>query len=113
MSILFTDAIQEQLPATDTTVYICPSTASYAKVTFANCTCEDATGDSITINIVQSGGSVAATNQYLQTKAVTAGETDSLPEIVGVILMPGDFVSATAANADRLNLKLSIQEVYN
>lgn len=112
MTVTYVDAVQEQLPATDTTVYTCPSSGvSSAHVVFANCTCEDATGDSITINVVQSGGSVAVTNQYLQAKTVAAGATDNLSEIIGLVLKPGDFISAVAANANRLNLKIGIKQL--
>jgi len=62
---------------------------------------------------VQSGHSVAVTNQYIQSKAVVAGGTEVLSEIVGVVLKPGDFISAIAANASRLNLKISIKEIFS
>lgn len=117
MTIVYVDAEEEQVPATDATVYTAPNSVSAAIITHAVVCCEDATGDSITVNIVQAGGSVAVTNQYIQTKAVAAGETVVLSELIGVVLKgtgtAGDFVSAVAANASRLNLKLSIKEIYN
>ena len=112
MSVLYEDKVLEQVPATDTTIYTAPSTLKSAHIIFANVTCEDAAGDSITVNIVQSGGSVAVTNQYLQSKAVVAGSTEMLSEIINVVLKPGDFISVIAATADRLNLKIGIKEIY-
>ena len=112
MTILYVDAVSEQLPATDTTIYTTPSTVESAHIISAVTCCEDSTGDSITVNIVQSAGSVAVTNQYIQTKAVAAGSTVVLSELVGLVLKPGDIVSAVAATADRLNLKIGIKEIY-
>ena len=112
MTILYKDEVSEQLPATDTTLYTAPSTVESAHIIGAVVCCEDATGDSITVNIVQSGGSVAVTNQYIQTKAVAAGATENLVDLVGLVLKPSDFISAVAATANRLNVKFAIKEIY-
>ena len=112
MTILYFDAVSEQLPATDTTLYTTPTTVESAHIISAVVCCEDATGDAITVNIVQNGGSVAVTNQYIQTKSVAAGVTATLSDLVGVVLKPGDVVSAVAATADRLNVKIGIKEIY-
>ncbi len=112
-SVIFTDAVQESLPAVDTTVYTCPDSAT-AQIIFGNCA--NSTGGAITLkaNIVQSGGSVATTNEYIPSgTSVTAGNTDPLAEIVGVILQPGDFVSAAASATPGLNFKIGIKEVYS
>jgi len=111
MTITYIDAVSEQLPAADTLLYTCPTSASSAHIIYANCTCEDAAGDTITVNIVKSGESVAITNEYLQAKGVAAGQTDNLGELINVVLKPGDFISATAATANRLNLKIGIKEI--
>lgn len=111
-TIRYADAVQEQLPATDTTVYTAPTNVKSAHIIFGNCTCEDATGDTLTVNLVQSGATAAVTNQYLSAKAIATGVSDSLSEIIGAVLMPGDFISAKAATADRLNLKFGIKEIY-
>lgn len=112
MTITYIDKVSEQVPATDTVLYACPSSGvSSAHIIYAQCTCEDAVGDSITVNIVQSGGSVAATNQYLQSKSIAAGASEILSELVGRVLKPGDFISVIAANADRLNLSVGIKEI--
>jgi hypothetical protein len=112
MTITYVDAVSEQLPATDTTIYTCPSSGvGSSHIIYANATCEDATGDDITINIVKSGGAVAVSNQYLQARAIAAGATEVLSEVIGAVLKPGDFISAKATTASRINLKLSIKEI--
>lgn len=112
MTIRYADAVQEQLPATDTTIYTCPTAAKSAHVIYGNCACEDATGTSFVVNIVQSGGSVAVTNQYIPLKSIASKEVDPLDELTGCVLMPGDFISAIATDASRLNFKIGIKEIY-
>lgn len=112
MSVGFTDVVSEQLPAADTLLYTAPANCKSAQIIYVNCTCEDAAGSSFSVNIVQSAGSVAVTNLYLKAKAVTAGATVNASELVGAVLMPGDFISAIAADASRLNLKIGIKEIY-
>ena len=113
MTISYVDVVSEQLPAADTTLYTAPSTVESAHIIAAVACCEDATGDSITVNIVQSGGSVAVSNQYLQAKSVAAGATEPLADLIGLVLKAGDFISATAATVDRLNVKFTIKEIYS
>ncbi len=111
MSIQYIDQVSEQLPATNTTIYTAPSTAKSAHIVFANCTNEDATATTITVNIVKSGGSVAATNEYISTLTIASKESNGLTNIINAVLKEGDFISATAADADRLNLKIGIKEI--
>lgn len=111
MTISYVDAVTEQVPASATTVYTCPSTVKSAQIIFANCTNEDASDTTLTVNIAQSGTSVAVTNQYFPSTTITAGTTNGVTSIVGAILNAGDFVSVTAGAADRLNFKLGIKEI--
>ena len=110
MTITYVDAVSEQLPATDTTIYSCPATASSAHIQFANATNEDAS-TTIVVNIVQSGGSVAVTNQYIPSTTITGTSSSGLTGIVNAVLKPGDFISAIAGAADSINLKLGIKEI--
>lgn|SRR3990167_3353726 len=112
MTILYEDAVSEQLPATDTTIYTCPATAKTAHIIFANATNEDAANTTVTVNIVQSGGSVAVTNRYIPPTTITAGTSDGLADIISCVLKPGDFISAVAGDASRINLKFGIKEIY-
>lgn len=111
MSTTNIDAVLEQVPGTDTTAYTAPTTVKYSQIIFGNCTNEDAVDTTLTVNIVQSGGSVAVTNRYFPPTTITAGTSDSLTSIVGAVLAPGDFISCVAGAASRLNLKLGIKEV--
>ncbi len=111
MTVRYDDAVQEQLPAINTLVYTCPSTAKSAQIIFGNCTNADTTDSTLTVNLVKSGDSAGVTNQYIDTKTIVAGDSDPLSEILGVTLLPGDFVSAIADVADRLNLKISIKVI--
>lgn len=108
VKVNYLDAGLEQIPAVDTLVYTVPSTASAAEILFANCNA--ITTDTLTVNIVKSGETVAATNQYITSKTITAGTPDLLTEITGCVLQTGDFISADAATASRLNLKISLKE---
>ena len=112
MTILYVDAVSETLPATDTTIYTCPTNAKSAHVIFGNATNSTVVAATIDINIVQEGGSATATNLYLDGKTVVANGTDGLSNIVGVVLKPGDFISAIAGTASAINLKLGIKEIY-
>ncbi len=111
MAISFTAAEIEQLATTPgATIYSAPANTT-AQVVFANCTNESATALTFTIHVVQSGGSLADTNIYLDAKTVGAGKSDFLPEIVGLILSAGDFIIAFGSAGSALNLKLGIKEI--
>lgn len=115
MSVNYVDVVSEQLPATDTTLYTCP-TGKTALITFALATCEDASGTALTVNIVQSGATAAVTNIHGYGNAsggaaISAGASEALSKIVGASFQPGDFLSCKAADANRLNLKFTIKEI--
>lgn len=113
MSIDYVDAIDEQIAATDTTLYTCPANARSSIITAGNCTNEDASAAELTLNIVKSGGSVAVTNEYVPATSLATKTTKNLTELVNLVLKPGDFISVKADVADRLNLKLALKEVYD
>lgn len=110
-TIRYVDSVWEQVTASSTTQYTAPANVESAHVIFAQCTNEDASDTTLTVNIVQSGGSVAVTNRYIAGKSIVAGVSEPL-DIVGAVLKPGDFISAIAGAADRLNLKIGIKEIY-
>jgi len=112
MTVRYEDAVSEQLPATYTTIYTTPSVAKSAHVIYGNCCNVTSSSSTVTINIVQNGAGATTTNAYVSEKAVTAGDSDPLAEIVGAVLKPGDFISAKAGNASRLNFKIGIKEIY-
>ncbi len=114
MTISYVDAVSEQLPDTDTTIYTCPVGASSAHIQFANVTNENAgAAATIIVNIVQSGGSVDVSNQYIPIKTIAISSTNGLTGIINAVLKTGDYISAIAGTATSLNLKIGIKEIYN
>ena len=111
MTIIYIDAVSEQLPATDTTIYTCPALTKSAHILYANCTNEDATATTVAINIVQSGEAVAVTNLYVAPTTVAAGQSGGVSGLINAVLKPGDFISGIAGDASRLNVKLGIKEI--
>jgi hypothetical protein len=111
MSVSFTAAEIEQLAVSPgATIYTAPANTT-SQVVFANCTNESTGALTFTIHVVQSGGSLADTNLYVDGKSVGAAKSDLVPEIVGLILSPGDFIIAFGSAANALNLKLGIKEI--
>ena len=115
MTIAYVDAVQEQVTASDVTIYIAPSASNFesAHIVYANCANEGIVDTELTINIVQSGDSAGVTNRYFPPKVVFAGRTDPLTRIVGAALKAGDFISSIGSLASNLNLKLTIKEIYS
>lgn len=114
MTILYIDVIQEQVTASNVTIYTTPSVSNFesAHIIYGNCANESATNTDLTINIVQSGGVVSAANRYLPPKTIFAGRTDPVAPLVGAVLKRGDFISSIGSLASNLNLKLTIKEIY-
>ncbi len=112
MTIRKVDAVLEQVPASATPVYTRPTAAKSATITYAACNNEDSTATTVTVNIVQSGGSVAVTNEYISAKSVASKTNVTLSEIVGRELGAGVSIHALAADASRLNLAIGILETY-
>lgn len=111
MPVTYLDAVSEQLPAADTTLYTCPSGVT-ALIVYGLVTCEDAVGTTITTNIVQSGGSAAVTNIHgYDAASIAAGASERLTKIEGACLHAGDFISCAAGAANSLNVKLTIKEI--
>ena len=111
MASPFTSVEIEQLAVTPgATIYTAPDNTT-AQVVFANCTNESASDATFTIHVVQSGGSLADTNIYVDAKALGAGKSDLIPEIVGMWLSAGDYIIAFGSIADAMNLRISIKEV--
>lgn len=67
-------------------------------------------GGTLTVNIVASGGSAAASNVKV-VKTLTSGESYTFPEVVGQILNPGDFISTLASGASDVVIRLSGREI--
>jgi hypothetical protein len=63
------------------------------KIVFAN---TDSSDRSVSVHLVPAGDPPAPANLLVKEKPVYAGETVGLPEIVGLILNPGDSLQAFA-----------------
>jgi hypothetical protein len=73
------------------------TTTVVKRALFSNTT---ATTQTITVNVVTSGGSSSVSNQVINARAVAPGETYVSPELAGVVLGAGDFIQAlSSANA--------------
>lgn len=114
MTVLYIDVVQEQVTASDVTLYTASSASNFesAHIFFGNCTNEGTVNTELTINIVQSGGAVAVTNRYFPPKVIFAGRSDPLTPLIGVVLKSGDFINSIGSLASNLNLKLTIKEIY-
>lgn len=62
---------------------------------------------SLSVNLVPSGGSTGDSNLTVKTKTLQPGETYTFPEIVGHILVSGDFISTLASAATSINIRVS------
>lgn len=112
MSVVFTTAQSEALPAADTVIYVCPSNAKSAMIIGGSCNNSTGVSADLTTNIVLSAESVAVTNEYITDATILMVESNPLLEIVGKVLLPGDFISAIAGTAASLNFKISIKEIF-
>lgn len=70
-----------------------------------------ASAATLAINIVASGGSASTSNVILQTKSIAPGECYLCPEIVGQILLTGDFVSTLGGTASAIVIRASGRQV--
>ena len=111
MASSFKSAEIEQLAVTPGATIYTAGTNVTSVVTFANCTNESTASATFTIHVVQSGGSLADTNIYVDAKPIGPGKTSLIPELLGCILNEGDFIIAFGSAASALNLKLGIKEI--
>ena len=114
MTIKYIDVPQEQVTAAEVPIYTAPTATNFesAHIIYGNCSNVSATDTELTVNIVQNGGSAAVTNRYFLPKVIFAGQADPLTPLIGITLKAGDFIVTIADTASRLNLKISIKEVY-
>jgi hypothetical protein len=65
----------------------------------------------ISVNLVTSGSTPAASNLILDTRAIAPDETYTCPELVGQALEPGGFISTIASAATSLTIRASGREI--
>jgi len=111
MAVSYKSAEIEQLAVTPgATIYTAPANTT-SQVVYALCTNASASAATFSIHLVQSGGSLAATNLYVDAKPVAIDGSDTIPEIVGAILNAGDFIIAFGSAGTALNLKVGVKEI--
>lgn len=91
-----------QLTTSDVTQYTSAAN-TYTTVTRAVFTNVNTVAVTLTVNVVRSGGSAGATNTVIAAYPLSAGEAYVASELAGLILSPGDFISAKAGTATSIN----------
>lgn len=66
---------------------------------------------SISVNLVNSGGSASDANLVIDARTIAPGETYTCPELIGQILEAGQFISTLASAATALTIRASGREV--
>lgn len=100
----------KQAEGVQTTQYTAPASTRTIidKMTATNTTAGAVT---LSVNLVASGGAAAAGNLIVSAQSIAAGTSYLLPEVVGHILNPGDFVSTLAGAAASITIRISGREV--
>lgn len=97
--------VSQQLTAAEVTQYTCPASSS-AKLAAATVVNTSAAPATVALSIVKSGGAAGAANR-VATFTLAAGDSNTVSELAGHFLGPGDFVSAIAGTAAAITLVLS------
>ena len=66
---------------------------------------------SISVNIVTASDTAGNQNLIVKTKTLQPAETYTFPEIVGVALAPGGFISTLASAATSINIRSNGREI--
>jgi hypothetical protein len=67
--------------------------------------------ETISVNLVTSGGLPDIANLILDTRAIAPDETYTCPELVGQVLEPGSYISTIASAAASLTIRASGREI--
>lgn len=78
------------------------------KFTATNTSAANAT---ISVNIIQSGGSAGNSNLIVDAREIAPGETYTMPELVGQVLDPSAFISTIASSATAITIRASGREI--
>jgi hypothetical protein len=65
----------------------------------------------ISVNLVNFGGTASANNLVIAARAVAPGETYLCPELIGHVLDAGQFISTLASAAGSLTIRCSGREI--
>jgi hypothetical protein len=78
------------------------------KMTVTNTSANNVT---ISVNLVNFGGSAAADNLVVDARTIAPGETYTCPELVGQALEAGQFISTLASATTSLTIRCSGREI--
>lgn len=96
----------ENAQTTQYTAVNCTAIVDKASVT--NTTAGNVT---FSLNVVTSAGAAGAANLVVNLRSIAPKETYLLPELVGQVLLAGDFISTIAGAATSLTLRVSGREI--
>jgi hypothetical protein len=96
--------------ATDNVEYTAP-TATHTIIDKFTATNITGSSQTLTINLIPSGGSVATANIITNALSIAAGATVDVTDVKNHILNPGDAISAKCGNASALVIRSSGREV--
>lgn len=65
----------------------------------------------LTIDLVDSGGTAGVTERVISARSIAAGETYTCPEVVGHVLNAGDTIQGLAGSAASLTIRASGRQV--
>lgn len=65
----------------------------------------------ISVNLVNFGGSAAAANLVIDARTIAPDETYTCPELIGQVLEAGQFISTLASAATSLTIRCSGREI--
>ena len=99
----------KQAESTQTTQYTSTNCTSIIdKATVTNTTAGIVT---FSANVVTVAGAAGASNLVVNLRSIAPKETYALPELVGQVLQPGDFLSTIAGAATSLTLRVSGRQI--
>lgn len=108
MSIELTVLLQAKyVENAQTTQFTVPSAVDAVIIDRATATNAAVGAATLTVNVVQSGGSASNSNMIVDAKSIAAGDCYLLPELVGQVMTPGDFLSAISDTASAIVLRVS------
>lgn len=66
---------------------------------------------SLSVNIIENGGTAGNDNLLIKAKTILPGETYLCPELIGHVLPNGTFISTLASAASSLTIRASGREI--
>ena len=103
-NLVFIDAKYAEAAQTTQYTSTAPLTSVIDSFTATN---ESTSSATISLHIVPSGGSAAGSNKVVDERTIAAGETYTMPEVLGHVLKSGDYISTIASAASSIVIRAS------